>query len=178
MTIWAMRVRQRGFTLIEIMLVVLIIGILSSLAIPIFQGITARANRSEAHVVVGKMRVYFVSLYESTGTYESAAAKIGDVVLTNPPAAGPVMGQAGTWDSSTSQWKDLTFPPEGPVKMRYFYKVLAIDEMEVWACGNFPGFGSPRLPCGDLGNSANYTYVEHYRGASQIAGSPFDIPSM
>ena len=174
-----MRRPNRGFTMIEIMLVVLIIGIISSIAIPYYQGMTARANRSEAQVVLSKMRVHFINLYESTGSYATSAAPLGHTSLTNPPTAGPSIGQGSTWDSSPADWKDLSFPPEGLIKMRYLYKVGATgDSLVLMACGNFPGLGKATQACGDLGNVANYTLVEQYQGTSQISISPVETPSM
>ncbi len=180
MTIRNMRVRHpRGFTMIEIMLVVLIIGIMSSLAIPYYQGMTARASRSEAQVVLSKMRVYFINLYESTGSYATTNSPVGQAVPTNPPKTGPVIGQGSTWDPTPAVWKDLAFPPEGLIKMRYFYSVgPGIDQLTLVACGNFPGLGPPTQVCGDLGAAANYTYYEQYQGTSQISTSPIELPSM
>ena len=47
------RSMQKGFTLIELMIVVAIIGILAAVAIPAFQDYTAKAQASEAYTLLG-----------------------------------------------------------------------------------------------------------------------------
>lgn len=47
---------QKGFTLIELMIVVAIIGILAAVAIPAYQDYTARARLSEAVVYTGSLK--------------------------------------------------------------------------------------------------------------------------
>ena len=46
-----MKAIQKGFTLIELMIVVAIIGILAAIALPAYQDYTARAQMSEAMVL-------------------------------------------------------------------------------------------------------------------------------
>lgn len=47
---------QQGFTLIELMIVVAIIGILAAVAIPAYQDYTAKAQASEAMTVLGGLK--------------------------------------------------------------------------------------------------------------------------
>lgn len=146
----------RGFTLIEVMLVVLIIGILSSFALPYYQKMTARSYRSEAQVVLSKMRVYFVNLYDNQAKFDTAGVTTGGVSPWNPNVPP---GQNAAWDASTSAWKELPFPPEGAIKMRYQYSVLSASKLQLSTCGSFPGLGPNTLDCGG-GMLGNYLYAE------------------
>jgi len=56
-----MKSMQKGFTLIELMIVVAIIGILAALAIPAYQDYTARAQASEVFTLLDGMKTTIVS---------------------------------------------------------------------------------------------------------------------
>ena len=59
---------QQGFTLIELMIVVAIIGILAAVAIPAYQDYTAKAQASEAYVLLSGLKTPLAELAASLGT--------------------------------------------------------------------------------------------------------------
>lgn len=63
---------QRGFTLIEVLIVVAIIGILSSVAIPAYRDYVIRARLSEATSALSETRVRMEQFYADNRTYVGA----------------------------------------------------------------------------------------------------------
>lgn len=69
-----MKQAQKGFTLIELMIVVAIIGILAAVALPAYQDYTARAQASEAAVMLGGIKTDVAETWNSTSTNYDASS--------------------------------------------------------------------------------------------------------
>ena len=84
---------QQGFTLIELMIVVAIIGILAALAVPAYQDYTIRAKVSEAASLSGAAKTAVEVYYSETGSVTLP----GTAGTTRHTALG--IAQNVSWDS-------------------------------------------------------------------------------
>ena len=66
------RTTQSGFTLIELMITIAIIGVLAAIAIPAYQDYTIRAQATEGLTLSTAVQAAVVDFYDQTGNWPTA----------------------------------------------------------------------------------------------------------
>jgi type IV pilus assembly protein PilA len=90
---------QKGFTLIELMITVAIVGILAAVALPAYQNYTIRAQVSEGFQLAGGVQTAVSEYYANNGSFPADLTTIGMTAPTGKYVSG--ITEAGTATTST-----------------------------------------------------------------------------
>jgi prepilin-type N-terminal cleavage/methylation domain-containing protein len=128
------RQTQRGFTLIEIMVSVAIVGVLSSVAMPSYQNMTLRTRKSERDVVMTSVKRSVGAVLIRDGRFDGEFTG-----LSNPPS--PPATQKRPFDLTSDEmapWRNLDLGIEGAVYHSYAFAAVGTG-FTISAEGNLDG---------------------------------------
>jgi len=96
---------QKGFTLIELMIVIAIIGILAATAIPAYQDYTIRAKVNEIVVLSGAAKTSIAEYYISVGSMPTSADAAG---ISTDDAQSDYVSAIAFNTSASASWLEYT----------------------------------------------------------------------
>jgi type IV pilus assembly protein PilA len=141
------KLKERGFTLIELMIVVAIIGILAAVAIPAFMEYMKKSKSSEASLNLNKIGKNQKTKFQAESTFT-----VGNSGLLPAPPSGTGGCCGGTGGSSKGEvtnkcqpnsaafqgdtvWSDIEFSMDEPSQYNYSY-TGASDLATAYAIGD------------------------------------------
>ncbi len=125
---------QKGFTLIELMIVVAIIGILAAIAIPAYQNYTIRAQVTEGLNLGDGMKTAISEYYANSGTMPVNTAALTGVIAS--------IGKYVTGVNVNKGAIEIVYGNQANAKVKNLMLVLLpytnTNQDIVWVCGSAP----------------------------------------
>ncbi len=135
-----MKKLQKGFTLIELMIVIAIIGILAAIAIPAYQDYTIRSQASEGMSLASGAKTAVAEFYTNTGRWPPSNASAG---LASPASiSGQYVDQVDVGQGSL-----------GMIQARYGNSVNDAIDTQILSLSGVTHAGSVEWICGGSGTT-------------------------
>jgi type IV pilus assembly protein PilA len=140
---------QQGFTLIELMIVVAIIGILAAVALPAYQDYTVRAKVSEVVLAASQCRTSITEVYQTRNPGSLPAGNAWGCEFASNASIGPTRFVASIATSATG---DIQVSVRGLAPAIQDGALLGMSPMLTggqvsgWECGPSTNFPAKFLP--------------------------------
>ena len=144
---------QAGFTLIELMIVVAIIGILAAVALPAYQDYTVRAKVSEVILALGNCKTSVTEYYTSNNAMPGTLAAAGcssnvtkfvnglAITATTGAVVGTIQGTGSGADTTT-----ITLQPTTDAVRKTAFAASPTTPILGWSCGGSDSTAYKFLP--------------------------------
>jgi len=156
--------RVQGFTLIELMIVVVIIGVLAATAIPSFQRQVIRARASEAPSMLGRIRMAQESYRSEFGQY------FGNTTVSAFWPTTTARSDNAPWDQGnlSNPFRLLGVDADGPVYFNYNVQAGYDNAPALQYPGGYADWWYVSQAVADLDNNGSTVLFEVLAGRSSV----------
>ena len=124
---------QKGFTIIELLIVVAIISILAAIAIPSYQDYTARSQAAEALILGNGLKIPLAEWYSDQGSFPSQLSDMGYNTVE-----GKYVKEAAISSNNDTVWIEVLMKPQGVNAAIQGHALMmeGTDGGTNWLCGS------------------------------------------